>query len=163
MPQPRARPAGGFRSNLRPDHNGTQRAQFESNKKKIQNVTAEIAQTEQTLADLRTQLASWQEKAEAAKILIGSPPRVRGKAPPIPRPIAFARITPACAGKRCRSTRSRCRSGDHPRVCGEKLIKTGREKTTTTNPLRSSEVLSFPTRCSSRFSFLALSGIIYCA
>ncbi len=29
MPQPRARP------NLRPDHNGTQRAQFESNKKKI--------------------------------------------------------------------------------------------------------------------------------
>lgn len=35
MPQPRARPAGGFRPNLRPDHNGTQRAQFESNKKKI--------------------------------------------------------------------------------------------------------------------------------
>ena len=29
MNQPRARP------NLRPDHNGTQRAQFESNKKKI--------------------------------------------------------------------------------------------------------------------------------
>jgi len=29
MPQPRARP------NLRPDHNGTQRAQFESHKKKI--------------------------------------------------------------------------------------------------------------------------------
>lgn len=29
MSQPRARP------NLRPDHNGTQRAQFESNKKKI--------------------------------------------------------------------------------------------------------------------------------
>jgi 5-methylcytosine-specific restriction endonuclease McrA len=29
MPQPRARP------NLRPDHNGTHRAQFESNKKKI--------------------------------------------------------------------------------------------------------------------------------
>ncbi len=35
MPQPRARPAGGFRPNIRPDHNGTQRAQFESNKKKI--------------------------------------------------------------------------------------------------------------------------------
>ncbi len=29
MPQPRARP------NLRPDHNGPQRAQFESNKKRI--------------------------------------------------------------------------------------------------------------------------------
>lgn len=33
----------------------------------IQNVTAEIARTEQTLADLRAQLASWQEKADAAK------------------------------------------------------------------------------------------------
>ncbi|MBQ8922500.1 MAG: AAA family ATPase [Oscillospiraceae bacterium] len=32
----------------------------------IQNVTAEIARTEQTLADLRAQLAQWQEKAEAA-------------------------------------------------------------------------------------------------
>lgn len=32
----------------------------------IQNVTAEIARTEQTLADLRAQLASWQEKAAAA-------------------------------------------------------------------------------------------------
>ncbi len=33
----------------------------------IQNVTAEIARTEQTLADLRAQLAAWQEKADAAK------------------------------------------------------------------------------------------------
>jgi 5-methylcytosine-specific restriction endonuclease McrA len=36
--QPRARPADGYRpskANLRPDHNGTQRAQFESNKKRI--------------------------------------------------------------------------------------------------------------------------------
>ncbi|MBQ5686862.1 MAG: AAA family ATPase, partial [Ruminococcus sp.] len=32
----------------------------------IQNVTAEIARTEQTLADLRAQLAEWQEKAAAA-------------------------------------------------------------------------------------------------
>ena len=32
MPQPRARPS---KANLRPDHNGPQRAQFESNKKKI--------------------------------------------------------------------------------------------------------------------------------
>lgn len=32
MNEPRARPA---RANLRPDHNGTQRAQFESNKRKI--------------------------------------------------------------------------------------------------------------------------------
>ncbi len=36
MPNPpRAKPAGDRRPNLRPDHNGTQRAQFESNKKKI--------------------------------------------------------------------------------------------------------------------------------
>lgn len=33
----------------------------------IQNVTAEIARTEQTLADLRAQLAALQEKADAAK------------------------------------------------------------------------------------------------
>lgn len=33
----------------------------------IQNVAAEIARTEQTLADLRAQLAAWQEKADAAK------------------------------------------------------------------------------------------------
>lgn len=33
----------------------------------IQNVTAEIARTEQTLADLRAQLTVWQEKADAAK------------------------------------------------------------------------------------------------
>lgn len=33
----------------------------------IQNVTAEIARTEQTLADLRAQLTAWQEKADAAK------------------------------------------------------------------------------------------------
>ena len=33
----------------------------------IQNVTAEIQRTEQTLADLRAQLAAWQEKADAAK------------------------------------------------------------------------------------------------
>ena len=32
----------------------------------IQNVTAEIARTEQTLADLRAQLAQWQDKANAA-------------------------------------------------------------------------------------------------
>lgn len=32
----------------------------------IQNVTAEIARTEQTLADLRAQLAAWQDKANAA-------------------------------------------------------------------------------------------------
>lgn len=33
----------------------------------MQNITAEIARTERTLADLRTQLAAWQEKAEAAQ------------------------------------------------------------------------------------------------
>ena len=50
----------------------------------------------------------------------GSPPRVRGKnrAQHVHRHVKG--ITPACAGKRSRSRRSRLHSWDHPRVCGEK-------------------------------------------
>ena len=33
------------------------------------------------------------------------------------------RITPACAGKRSAHYRQRANSGDHPRMCGEKLTK----------------------------------------
>ena len=55
----------------------------------------------------------------------GSPPRVRGKgAPSFPSP-GKAGITPACAGKRSSPTRSSPASGDHPRVCGEKLEVAG--------------------------------------
>ena len=51
----------------------------------------------------------------------GSPPRVRGKnrAQHVHRHVKG--ITPAYAGKRSRSRRSRLHSWDHPRVCGEKL------------------------------------------
>ena len=51
----------------------------------------------------------------------GSPPRVRGKE----RKDFFAKslngITPACAGKSRRSSSAVFVSGDHPRVCGEKV------------------------------------------
>ena len=50
----------------------------------------------------------------------GSPPRVRGKETPSRMARNCLRITPACAGKRSKAPSSLCRSGDHPRVCGEK-------------------------------------------
>ena len=50
----------------------------------------------------------------------GSPPRVRGKAFGISSKTVARGITPACAGKRSRSNRTRLRPWDHPRVCGEK-------------------------------------------
>ena len=53
--------------------------------------------------------------------ILGSPPRVRGKAATGKRLIVCTGITPACAGK----SRSRPHAGngiwDHPRVCGEKV------------------------------------------
>ena len=52
----------------------------------------------------------------------GSPPRVRGK---VTRPTRFKGIdgiTPACAGKRTRTFCGAGFFGDHPRVCGEKLL-----------------------------------------
>ena len=60
---------------------------------------------------LRWQLCPW----------AGSPPRVRGKACP-PRPGGPGRrITPACAGKRPWFSGLFSPTGDHPRVCGEKI------------------------------------------
>ena len=50
----------------------------------------------------------------------GSPPRVRGKVPPITKRLLLFRITPACAGKRDSSRPCAGRIQDHPRVCGEK-------------------------------------------
>ena len=51
---------------------------------------------------------------------MGSPPRVRGKE--LRKTISEngVGITPACAGKRSRSRRTRSSCRDHPRVCGEK-------------------------------------------
>ena len=55
-----------------------------------------------------------------ADVLLGSPPRVRGKE----FHAFFLRlsfwITPACAGKRPRFSHRARRARDHPRVCGEK-------------------------------------------
>ena len=51
---------------------------------------------------------------------IGSPPRVRGEAPPAMRAPTTLRITPACAGRRAQGLASKISTTDHPRVCGEK-------------------------------------------
>ena len=53
-------------------------------------------------------------------LVVGSPPRMRGKECQISSSIFFAGITPAYAGKR-RHGKHRPHAGrDHPRVCGEK-------------------------------------------
>ena len=52
--------------------------------------------------------------------VIGSPPRVRGKAVVILLCVATFRITPACAGKRSTMLPQEATIRDHPRVCGEK-------------------------------------------
>ena len=53
---------------------------------------------------------------------LGSPLRVRGKEPHREVNDARSGITPAYAGKRHSAARRWCRSGDHPRVCGEKQM-----------------------------------------
>ena len=56
------------------------------------------------------------------KLAVGSPPRMRGKGV-LCIPVAnTGRITPAYAGKRLVWFRSEHFAGDHPRVCGEKLL-----------------------------------------
>ena len=53
---------------------------------------------------------------------LGSPPRVRGK---VEDPYDQSRkigITPACAGKSSHLAIHDAAVGDHPRVCGEKLL-----------------------------------------
>ena len=53
----------------------------------------------------------------------GSPPRVRGKAMMPTNALIVRRITPACAGK-SQSYHQPCSAmWDHPRVCGEKLVR----------------------------------------
>ena len=53
--------------------------------------------------------------------LLGSPPRVRGKATQQRPGVRRRRITPACAGKSVRAAAGVRWCRDHPRVCGEKL------------------------------------------
>ena len=58
------------------------------------------------------------------RVVTGSPPHVRGKGLKSSLSSIQRRITPACAGKSFLKSFSQSRSGDHPRVCGEKLRKT---------------------------------------
>ena len=55
-------------------------------------------------------------------ITVGSPPRVRGKVQPERDVQDAARITPAYAGKRKPPPDRHKNWGDHPRMCGEKLL-----------------------------------------
>ena len=52
----------------------------------------------------------------------GSPPPMRGKVPEDCRPPTEIRITPAYAGKRSKLLLHGNFRGDHPRLCGEKLL-----------------------------------------
>ena len=56
-------------------------------------------------------------------LLLGSPPRMRGKGPLCYHLFLSAGITPAYAGKSGGRPRAREGSRDHPRVCGEKTQK----------------------------------------
>ena len=51
---------------------------------------------------------------------LGSPPRMRGKEYEVVLKNALHGITPAYAGKRCKTIDTNTRTWDHPRVCGEK-------------------------------------------
>ena len=53
-------------------------------------------------------------------LIIGSPPRVRGKEDGRKRHKLLRGITPACAGKRIEGVGLYEDNKDHPRVCGEK-------------------------------------------
>ena len=57
----------------------------------------------------------------SVKYILGSPPRVRGKADNQQGCEIMNRITPACAGKSPCSYQAQALPRDHPRVCGEKL------------------------------------------
>ena len=54
---------------------------------------------------------------------VGSPPRVRGKVDSTVTELEQLRITPACAGKKGLAGSNGSVTEDHPRVCGEKIIK----------------------------------------
>ena len=53
-------------------------------------------------------------------LMVGSPPRVRGKGQAACEIVVELGITPAYAGKRSDPNRQMRRRWDHPRVCGEK-------------------------------------------
>ncbi len=57
-------------------------------------------------------------------LVMGSPPRVRGKVLSATGHPVLPRITPARAGKRGNCLESSCKAWDHPRACGEKIPMT---------------------------------------
>ena len=57
---------------------------------------------------------------QTSELLLGSPPRVRGKAAKMLGVSTSTGITPACAGKSLSPGSHRDTHRDHPRVCGEK-------------------------------------------
>ena len=66
----------------------------------------------------------------------GSPPRRRGKVGPVIQLRAGAGITPAWAGKRSGRAAVSKTAGDHPRVGGEKRLKTPSARFTSGSPPR---------------------------
>ena len=64
-------------------------------------------------------------KAGSNCAMLGSPPRMRGKASNAFISPYGDRITPAYAGKRERLSDGVAAGGDHPRVCGEKKVMRG--------------------------------------
>ena len=58
---------------------------------------------------------------EMSKTLLGSPPRMRGKAREVLLHPEAVGITPAYAGKRIKLRKRHSICGDHPCVCGEKI------------------------------------------
>ena len=67
---------------------------------------------------------------------LGSPPRMRGKAPSLAVLGACIGITPAYAGKSTDLQRPRAAQQDHPRVCGEKRTQAHPAKTGLGSPPR---------------------------
>ena len=66
----------------------------------------------------------------------GSPPRVRGKGNANTKGERWSGITPACAGKSVKVKGKGTMRGDHPRVCGEKLVLAVRTITQIGSPPR---------------------------
>ena len=61
-----------------------------------------------------------------ARLMAGSPPRVRGTVFSSSTITTLIRITPACAGNRPSLRRKPLTFLDHPRVCGEQHYDAGR-------------------------------------
>ena len=69
-------------------------------------------------------------------VVLGSPPRVRGKALSQYTTTKTAGITPACAGKRVDINTNDGVLEDHPRVCGEKFFPNRKQRKAMGSPPR---------------------------